>query len=137
MLGEANSIQRSAGSPGEVRVEWFETLFEKELRKYAGFKTDLQANVRETEAALENIRVGRNSGLPTRATGQPIADCLTLPKSQIQNEDFLNSRRTSPVIKSREKALQSYDVAFQKYREVIRNLEEGTKVRPPSGRPTC
>lgn len=48
---------------------------------------------------------------------------------QTQNEDFLNSRRTSPVIKSREKALQSYDVAFQKYREVIRNLEEGTKVR--------
>jgi hypothetical protein len=58
VLSEANSIQRSAGTSGEVRVEWFESLFEKELRKYAGFKTDLQANVRETEAALEDIRVG-------------------------------------------------------------------------------
>lgn len=65
VLNEANSIQRSAGT-GEVKVEWFETLFERELKKYAGFKKDLEANVQETESVLEEIRVRLRVFLPPK-----------------------------------------------------------------------
>lgn len=38
------------------------------------------------------------------------------------------SRRDDPVVKEREHALQSLDLAYHKYKEIARHLEEGLKV---------
>ncbi|KAL7416997.1 BRO1-like domain-containing protein [Mrakia frigida] len=100
VISEANSIQRDAGA-GEVRAEWFEGLFERELRKYESAREEMEGNGREVEVVLEEIRV--------------------------QNEAFLASRRTSPTIKARENALQDLDLAYHRYREVVLNLTEGVK----------
>ncbi|CDZ96580.1 Predicted signal transduction protein [Phaffia rhodozyma] len=100
VISEANSIQ--AGSKaGEVKAEWFEKLFEKELRKYEGLEREMVENSDQANRTLEELRT--------------------------QNEEFIHSRKTSPIIKAREKALQSFDIAHQKYREVVQNLEEGIK----------
>lgn len=56
VISEANSIQRDAGA-GEVRAEWFEGLFERELRKYESAKEEMEGNGREVEGVLEEIRV--------------------------------------------------------------------------------
>lgn len=42
--------------------------------------------------------------------------------------EFLRSRRDDPALKEREHALQSLDLAYHKYREIKKNLDEGTKV---------
>lgn len=55
-------------------------------------------------------------------------DTLGFGSRQVQNEAFLASRRTSATIKARENALQDLDLAFNRYREVVQNLEEGMKV---------
>ncbi len=42
---------------------------------------------------------------------------------------FLDSRKDDPAVKERERALQSLDLAYAKYREIVKNLDEGFKVR--------
>jgi len=59
---------------------------------------------------------------------------LRLIVTQVINEQFLQSRRDDPLVKDRERALQSLDLAYFKYCGIIRNLEEGFKVREP---PVC
>lgn len=49
---------------------------------------------------------------------------------QSRNELFLLSRKDDPSVKDREHALQSLDLAYHKYREIIRNLDEGFKASP-------
>ena len=48
--------------------------------------------------------------------------------AQTRDKLFLESRRDDPVVKERENALQSLDLAYFKYREITRNLDEGFKV---------
>lgn len=50
---------------------------------------------------------------------------------QEQNEMFIQSRREDATIKEREHALQSLDLAYHKYKEITRNLDEGLKVGHP------
>jgi hypothetical protein len=50
-------------------------------------------------------------------------------ETQLQNEVFLQSRKDDPSIKERERALQTLDLSYHKYREIVRNLEEGIQVR--------
>ena len=50
--------------------------------------------------------------------------------AQTRDKLFLDSRRDDPVVKERENALQSLDLAYFKYREITRNLDEGFKVDP-------
>ncbi|KAJ4464583.1 BRO1-like domain-containing protein [Lentinula aciculospora] len=50
-------------------------------------------------------------------------DILGSVKSE--NELFLQSRKDSEIIKAREQALQSLDLSYHKYKEIIQNLEEG------------
>jgi len=64
VISEANSIQRDAGA-GEVRAEWFEGLFERELRKYQSVKEEMEGNGREVEGVLEEIRVSYDLFLST------------------------------------------------------------------------
>ncbi len=46
---------------------------------------------------------------------------------QSRNKQFLDSRKEDPAIKDRADALQSLDLAYFKYKEITRNLEEGFK----------
>jgi hypothetical protein len=48
--------------------------------------------------------------------------------SQACNELFLQSRREDPTVRNREHALQSLYLAYNKYREITHNLDEGIKV---------
>lgn len=41
---------------------------------------------------------------------------------------FLQSRKEDASVKEREHSLQSLDLAYHKYREITRNLDEGLKV---------
>lgn len=56
VISEANAIQRDAGA-GEVRAEWFEGLFEREVKKYEAGKKEMEQNADEVERVLEEIRV--------------------------------------------------------------------------------
>lgn len=38
------------------------------------------------------------------------------------------SRKDDPTVKEREHALQSLDLAYHKYKEIVRHLNEGLKV---------
>ncbi|GAW07406.1 pH-response regulator [Lentinula edodes] len=42
-----------------------------------------------------------------------------------ENELFLQSRKSSESVKAREQALQSLDLSYYKYKEIMQNLEEG------------
>jgi programmed cell death 6-interacting protein len=42
---------------------------------------------------------------------------------------FISSRREDPSVKEREHALQSLDLSYHKYKEIVRHLDEGTQVR--------
>ncbi|KAJ3916204.1 ALIX V-shaped domain binding to HIV-domain-containing protein [Lentinula edodes] len=44
---------------------------------------------------------------------------------KIENELFLQSRKSSESVKAREQALQSLDLSYYKYKEIMQNLEEG------------
>ena len=41
----------------------------------------------------------------------------------------MRSRKEDASVKEREMALQSLDLAYHKYKEIIRNLDEGLKAR--------
>jgi programmed cell death 6-interacting protein len=58
---------------------------------------------------------------------QSLTVVLILPP-QTQNGLFIQSRQEDPSVKAREHALQALDLAYHKYREIIRNLEEGMQV---------
>jgi programmed cell death 6-interacting protein len=45
---------------------------------------------------------------------------------------YLESRKDDDTVRAREHALQSLDIAYHQYRELVRNLDEGLKVRPLS-----
>lgn len=56
VINEANAIQRDSGA-GEVRAEWFENTFEKELRKYEAGRKGMEENRKEVERVLDDLRV--------------------------------------------------------------------------------
>jgi programmed cell death 6-interacting protein len=42
---------------------------------------------------------------------------------------FISSRKEDPSVKEREHALQSLDLSYHKYKEIVRHLDEGVQVR--------
>ncbi|KAF8992832.1 ALIX V-shaped domain binding to HIV-domain-containing protein [Cyathus striatus] len=85
----------------EVQPSMFEDVLDEELAKYDKFVQDLSEIEQKQNVILADIK-GRN-------------------------ELFLKSRRDDPSIKERERALQSLDLTYFKYKEIVRNLEEGLK----------
>ncbi|KAG5647384.1 hypothetical protein DXG03_000454 [Asterophora parasitica] len=85
----------------EVTPAMFEDVSDEELAKYDRFLVEIG----EIEM--------RQSGI--------------LAEIQRRNELFLQSRKDDPAVKEREYALQSLDLAYHKYREITRNLDEGFK----------
>ncbi|KAG6840601.1 hypothetical protein C0991_005642 [Blastosporella zonata] len=87
----------------EVEPAMFEDVSDEELAKYDKF-------------IVEMSEIGQRQG-------------AILTEIQRRNELFLQSRKDDPAVKEREYALQSLDLAYHKYREITRNLDEGFK--PP------
>ncbi|EIW68315.1 hypothetical protein TREMEDRAFT_63488 [Tremella mesenterica DSM 1558] len=99
VLTEATRLAH--GGSGDVKTEWFEDIFERNLGKYDKFKDEM-----EKEAAFQEALLGR---------------------IREQNEAFLAERKQDPMIKDRERALQEIDGAYWKWREIVDNAQEGIK----------
>jgi len=48
-----------------------------------------------------------------------------LREIKVKNKAFLDTRRDDPTVKAREHTLQSLDLAYHKYCEIVRHLREG------------
>ncbi|TFK47825.1 pH-response regulator [Heliocybe sulcata] len=83
----------------EVNPAMFESDFEEELLKYEKFRQGVEESEQKQGEILEAVKA--------------------------RNESFLQSRKEDPSVKDREHALQSLDLAYHKYKEIKKNLEEG------------
>ncbi|KAK7454668.1 pH-response regulator protein palA/rim20 [Stygiomarasmius scandens] len=86
---------------GELQPAMFEDVLDQELAKYDKFIGWLKDLETKQEELMQSIRR--------------------------ENDVFLQSRRDDISVKDRERALQSLDLSYQKYREILRNLQEGVK----------
>ncbi|EIW57583.1 BRO1-domain-containing protein [Trametes versicolor FP-101664 SS1] len=84
-----------------VQPAMFEDILDEELSKYDRFRVQLEENGQKQEAFLQSL--------------------------QDRHALFMQSRKDDAAVKERELALQSLDLAYHKYREIVRNLEEGQK----------
>ncbi|KAH9838254.1 BRO1-domain-containing protein [Rhodofomes roseus] len=97
IIKAANAIEQWV----EVQPARFEDVLEEELAKYNKFRVGMEETARDQGSLLQQIKE--------------------------RNELFLQSRREDTSIKEREHALQSLDLAYHKYKEITRNLDEGLK----------
>lgn len=99
----ARILKVSSGFERFAQVEpaMFEEVLDEELAKYDKFLREIGEVGQKQKGLLSDI--------------------------QSRNELFLQCRRDDPSVKEREYALQSLDLAYHKYREIIRNLDEGFK----------
>ncbi|KAH9481355.1 pH-response regulator protein palA/RIM20 [Psilocybe cubensis] len=94
-------MQAAAGFErmAEVTPDMFEDILDEELAKYDRFIVEMKEIRRKQDEMITEIKN--------------------------LNTQFLDSRKDDPSVKEREIALQSLDMAYSKYREITRNLEEG------------
>ncbi|THV03236.1 BRO1-domain-containing protein [Dendrothele bispora CBS 962.96] len=97
IIKAASGLERLA----EPQPAMFEDVLDQELAKYDKFITWLKDLETKQEELLQAVKR--------------------------ENEVFLQSRRDDESVKDRERALQSLNLSYQKYREILRNLEEGIK----------
>ncbi|KDR76216.1 hypothetical protein GALMADRAFT_247478 [Galerina marginata CBS 339.88] len=97
IMKAASGFERLA----EVTPDMFEDISDEELSKFDKFLVEVdEINRKQTEIIGE---------------------------IQSLNKQFLDSRKDDPTVKDRENALQALDLAYFKYREIMRNLDEGFK----------
>ncbi|EMD34060.1 hypothetical protein CERSUDRAFT_117568 [Gelatoporia subvermispora B] len=97
VLSHAASFQRWT----EIEPRMFDDCLSRNMDYYE----DVQADIEETEMKQN-----------------------ALIKSIMEKHVLLvDSRREDPSVKEREHALQSLDLAYHKYKEIVRNLDEGMK----------
>ncbi|KAI1796839.1 pH-response regulator [Ganoderma leucocontextum] len=84
-----------------VQPAMFEDILDEELAKYDKFRVRLQDDEKQQSELLDAVRE--------------------------RQAEFVRSRKEDGSVKDRELALQSLDLAYHKYREIIRNLDEGLK----------
>ncbi|KAF7339217.1 pH-response regulator protein palA/RIM20 [Mycena venus] len=94
VLNAASGLEKLA----EVKPKMFEDVFDQELAKYDKF--------------LEEINKGESKQAELLAT------------IERRNEQFLQSRREDLSLEARKNALRSLDLSYQKYREIIADLNE-------------
>ncbi|TDL25855.1 pH-response regulator [Rickenella mellea] len=97
IMREASAIERWT----EVEPVMFEDTIDQELSKYEKFKDAVDDGQAKQAEILEDVK--------------------------LRTEQFLLTRRDDKSVKDREHALQSLDLAYHKYREITRNLDEGLK----------
>ncbi|KAI0293747.1 BRO1-like domain-containing protein [Russula brevipes] len=105
-LGDADDIsarivKEAAGFErwAEVQPSMFEDTMDQELAKYDKFRRDIEEGAVKQAELLENVKTRMDS--------------------------FISSRRQDPSVKEREHALQSLDLSYHKYKEIVRHLDEG------------
>ncbi|KAM5535914.1 hypothetical protein V8D89_010354 [Ganoderma adspersum] len=84
-----------------VQPAMFEDILDEELAKYDKFRVQLQDDERQQAELLDAVKE--------------------------RHGEFMRSRKEDASVKERELALQSLDLAYHKYKEIIRNLDEGLK----------
>ncbi|KAH9058360.1 pH-response regulator [Lactarius vividus] len=95
-------IQREAAgleSWAEVQPSMFEDTLDQELVKYDKFRHDIEEGATKQSELLVNVKTRMDS--------------------------FLHSRQEDPSVKEREYALQSLDLSYHKYKEIVRHLDDG------------
>ncbi|KAI0331883.1 BRO1-domain-containing protein [Cubamyces sp. BRFM 1775] len=107
-LASSDDITQRIAKAASAMEQWvnvqpamFEDLLDEELCKYDKYRVQLEEN------------------------GQKQVEVLDAVKER--HAQFVRSRKEDGVVKEREHALQSLDLAYHKYREILRNLEEGQK----------
>lgn len=106
----------------EVQPAMLEDVLDEELAKYEKFSSAIAESETKQEALLATIQVRPH------LFAYCCTVCHSLPLCQERNDLFLRSRKDDPIVKDREHALQSLDLAYHKYKEITRNLDEGLKV---------
>jgi len=95
IVREAAGFERWA----EVQPSMFEDSLDQELAKYDKFQRDIEESATRQSELLENVK--------------------------IRMDAFISSRREDPSVKEREHALQSLELSYHKYNEIVRHLDEG------------
>ena len=88
----------SSASGEKIEAAYFEDLFQQQMQKYSFYRDTLSGNERKQNQILAKIRK--------------------------TNEDFLAVRRSDPVLRDREEALQKLDLAIAKHQEIAVNISE-------------
>ncbi|KDQ57158.1 hypothetical protein JAAARDRAFT_58624 [Jaapia argillacea MUCL 33604] len=85
----------------EVQPAMFDDLFDQEMAKYDKFRDGVEETARKQEQILSDIKA--------------------------RNAAFIQSRRDDPGVNKRQHAIQTLELAYHKYKEITRNLDEGLK----------
>jgi hypothetical protein len=80
------------GGSGDVKTEWFEDLFEKELGKYARFITEMTDNQLRQDKLLQEIKVRDGPKALLLLAGMPDRQCFRPTWTSL-----LKSERRIPV----------------------------------------
>ncbi|KAI9461717.1 pH-response regulator [Lactarius psammicola] len=89
--------ERNQLSWAEVQPSMFEDTLDQELVKYDKFRHDIEEGAVKQSELLESTRM----------------------------DSFLHSRQEDSSVKEREYALQSLDLSYHKYKEIVRHLDDG------------
>ncbi|KAI0034549.1 BRO1-domain-containing protein [Vararia minispora EC-137] len=90
----------------EVHPSMFEDVLEEEIAKFEKFRDEIREGGQRQDELLETLKAGFR------------------PHST-RMDAFLASRQEEPQVKEREHALQSLDLAYHKYKDILRHLDEG------------
>lgn len=101
VVRHASQLASSSSRSSSTGAEDYEELMEEEMAKFSKFKMAMNVNESRQDDALDQIKTA--------------------------NTAFIQSRRSDPLLRAREKALQALDVAYQKHHELATNLAEGLK----------
>jgi programmed cell death 6-interacting protein len=119
IVREAAGFERWA----EVQPSMFEDTLDQELAKYDKFQRDIEESATRQSELLESVK---ESALSAGCRFLLRPDILIV---QIRMDAFISSRREDPSVKEREHALQSLELSYHKYKEIVRHLDEGIQVR--------
>jgi len=95
IVKEAASSERWA----EVQPSMFEDTLDQELSKYDKIRLGIEEGAVKQSELLENVKTRMDS--------------------------LISSRKEDPSVKEREHALQSLELSYHKYKEIVRHLDEG------------
>lgn len=105
----------------EVKPAMFEETMEEEMGKFDRYKESVEEGREKQHELLAQVEVSR-SDCPSMIHLEPSHH----PKQL--NGLLIQARTNDPVLKEREAALQSLDLAYHRYLEVLSNVTEGAKV---------
>ncbi|KAI0367789.1 BRO1-domain-containing protein [Pilatotrama ljubarskyi] len=109
-LASSDDITQRIAKAASAMEQWvnvqpamFEDILEEEMCKYDKYRVQLEDNGEKQDELLRSL------------------------KARERHAQFIQTRKEDAKVKEREIALQSLDLAYHKYKEIVRNLEEGQK----------